>query len=169
MCLTPCDPLDHSVKLLCSWDFPGKNTGVGCHFQGLFPTQGLCPGVLCLLYWQVDSLPMHHLGSPPFPYGLFLKYWIEFPVLYSRSLLVIYFTYGCCLVAKLCPTLFDPMDCVACQAPLSRGFPRHKYWSGFPFPSSGIFPTQGSNPRLLHCRQILYRWATWEAHFMNTE
>ena len=27
----------------------------------------------------------------------------------------------------------------------------------------GIFPTQGSNPDLLHCRQILYHWATWEA------
>ena len=27
----------------------------------------------------------------------------------------------------------------------------------------GIFPTQGSNQRLLHCRWILYHWATWEA------
>ena len=29
--------------LLCPWDFPGKNTGVGCHFllQGIFSTQGL--------------------------------------------------------------------------------------------------------------------------------
>ena len=27
----------------------------------------------------------------------------------------------------------------------------------------GIFPTQGSNLGLLHCRQILYHWATWEA------
>ena len=27
----------------------------------------------------------------------------------------------------------------------------------------GIFPTQGSNPGLLHCRQILYHWATREA------
>ena len=28
--------------LLCPWDSPGKNTGVGCHFplQGIFPTQG---------------------------------------------------------------------------------------------------------------------------------
>ena len=26
-CLTFCDP-----RLLCPWDFPGKNTGVGCHF-----------------------------------------------------------------------------------------------------------------------------------------
>ena len=31
-CLTPGKP----TRLLCPWDFPGKNTGVGCHylFQG---------------------------------------------------------------------------------------------------------------------------------------
>ena len=35
------------ARLLCPWDFPGKNTGVGCHFllQGIFPTQGLNPGL----------------------------------------------------------------------------------------------------------------------------
>ena len=29
------------------WDSPGKNTGVGCRFllQGIFPTQGLNPGL----------------------------------------------------------------------------------------------------------------------------
>ena len=29
------------------WDFPGKSTGVGCHFhlQGIFPTQGSNPGL----------------------------------------------------------------------------------------------------------------------------
>ena len=49
-------------RLLCSWDFPGKNTGVGCHFllQGIFPTQGSNPQPL---HWQVDSLPLSHLGS----------------------------------------------------------------------------------------------------------
>ena len=33
--------------LLRPWDFPGKNTGVGCHFllQGIFPTQGSNPGI----------------------------------------------------------------------------------------------------------------------------
>ena len=31
-----------------------------------------------------------------------------------------------------------------------------EYWSGLPFPSPGIFPTQGSNLSLLRCRQILY-------------
>ena len=50
------------TRLLCPWNFPGKNTGVGCHFllQGIFPTQGLN---WCLLHWQVDSLPLSHLGS----------------------------------------------------------------------------------------------------------
>ena len=32
----------YPTRLLCPWNFPGKNTGVGCHFlfQGTFPTQG---------------------------------------------------------------------------------------------------------------------------------
>ena len=49
--------------LICPWDFPGKNTGVGCHFllQGIFLTQGLNTH---LLHWQVDSLYLCHLGSP---------------------------------------------------------------------------------------------------------
>ena len=31
--------------LLCLWDYPSKNTGVGCRFllQGIFPTQGSDP------------------------------------------------------------------------------------------------------------------------------
>ena len=49
---------------------------------------------------------------------------------------------------------------VARQAPLSMGFPRQEYWSGLPFLLQGIFPTQGLNPCLLHCKQILYCWAT---------
>ena len=35
----------------------------------------------------------------------------------------------------------------------SMGFPRQEHWSGLPFPSSGVFPTQGSNLRLLHLLQ----------------
>ena len=45
------------ARLLCPWEFPGKNTGVGCHalLQRIFPTQGLNPR---LLHWQADSLLM---------------------------------------------------------------------------------------------------------------
>ena len=47
-------------------DFPGKNFGVGCHalLQGISPTQGSNPCLLCLLHWQVGSLPWCPLGSP---------------------------------------------------------------------------------------------------------
>ena len=52
------------TRLLCSWDSPGKKTGVGCHFllQGIFPTQKSNPH---FLLWQMDSLPLHHLSSSP--------------------------------------------------------------------------------------------------------
>ena len=36
---------------------------------------------------------------------------------------------------------------VAHQAPLSMGFPRQEYWSGFPFPSPGDLPYPGIEPR----------------------
>ena len=40
------------ARLLCPWDSPGKNSGVGCHglLQGIFPTQGSNPGLLPLLH-----------------------------------------------------------------------------------------------------------------------
>ena len=45
-----CKPhgLANPCQLLCSRDSPGKNTGVGCHalLQGIFPIQGLNPGLL---------------------------------------------------------------------------------------------------------------------------
>ena len=54
-----------SVGSLSPWDFPGMNTGVGCHFllQGIFPTQGWKRHLLHRLHLQVDSLPLHHLVS----------------------------------------------------------------------------------------------------------
>ena len=55
-----------------------------------------------------------------------------------------------------CVQLFATPRTVACQGPLSMGFSRQEYWSGLPFPSSGIFLTQGSNLGLLDFRQILY-------------
>ena len=52
------------------------------------------------------------------------------------------------LVAKSCPTHVTPWT-VAHQAPLSMVFPKQEYWSGLPFPSPGVFATQGLNPGLL--------------------
>ena len=52
---------------------------------------------------------------------------------------------------------------VACQAPLSMGFPGKSTEVGCRFLLQGIFPRLGSNLYLLHCRRILYYWATREA------
>ena len=53
----------YQLDCVILWNFPGKNTVVGCHFlfQGIFLTQGSSP---CLLHWQADSLPLSHQGSP---------------------------------------------------------------------------------------------------------
>ena len=54
------------ARLICPWNFPGKNTRVGCHFQlpWIFLTQGLNPCLLCPMPWQVDSLPPAPPGKP---------------------------------------------------------------------------------------------------------
>ena len=51
------------TRLLHSRDFAGKSTGVGCHFllQGIFPTQGLNPG---LLHCRQTLYHLSQQGSP---------------------------------------------------------------------------------------------------------
>ena len=58
-------PCGLQPTVLCPWDFPGKNIGVGCHFlpQGIFLAQGLNLHLLRLLHGQMDSLPLSYLGS----------------------------------------------------------------------------------------------------------
>ena len=57
----------YPARLLCPWDFPSKNTGVGCHFllQGIFLTQRSNLHLPLLLHWQADSVvTLSHRGSP---------------------------------------------------------------------------------------------------------
>ena len=56
-------------RLLCPWDFPGNDTGMGCHFllQGNLLTQGLNQGLLHCRHspaLQADSLLTEPLGKP---------------------------------------------------------------------------------------------------------
>ena len=52
-----------TARLLCPWDFPGKNTGVGghSHSQGIFLTQGWNPG---LLHCRQILDHLSHEGTP---------------------------------------------------------------------------------------------------------
>ena len=63
LCLTLLLPRGlQPASLLCPWDFPGKNAGVGCHFlfQEIFLTRGSNPP---LLHWQAGSLRPSHQGA----------------------------------------------------------------------------------------------------------
>ena len=60
-------------------------------------------------------------------------------------------------VAQFCPTLCNPVDSSLPGSAVHRIFQaRILEWAAISF-SRGIFPTQGLNPGLLHCRQTLYR------------
>ena len=63
------------TRLLCPWDFPGKKTGVGCHFllQGFFPNRGLNSGLLHCRHILLLSEPLKWLGEDPIHSKLELK------------------------------------------------------------------------------------------------
>ena len=72
---------------------------------------------------------------------------------------------SCCamLSCSVVPnSLWSPWT-VACRAPLSMKFSGQEYGVGCHSLLQGIFPTQGSNSGLLHCRWIFTSWATREA------
>ena len=63
LCSTLCNPMDYIFcHLLCPWDSPGKNTGVGSQslLQGIFQTQGSNPG---LLHCRQLLYHLSHQGS----------------------------------------------------------------------------------------------------------
>ena len=72
-CPTLCDPIDSSPPgFSVHGDFPGKNTGVGCHalLQEIFPTQGSNPG---LLHCRRILYCLSHQGSPHWAFKYLLK------------------------------------------------------------------------------------------------
>ena len=115
--LRPYGLVAHQAPL--SMGFPGKKTGVGCHFvlQGVFPIQGSIPG---LLHCRQFLYCLSHQGR------LFFFFFFS-----STTLL---------LPTHLPPPSAHMLSHVtpwtaARQAPLSMDFSRQEYWSGLPFPS----------------------------------
>ena len=86
--------------------------------------------------WLSTKVKKSHLHS------ILIKYWLS-----TKNKLVKSLSYA---------PLFATPWTVAYNAPLSVGFSRKEYWSGFHFLLQRIFLTQGSNLGLPHCRQMLY-------------
>ena len=94
--------------------------------------------------------PYRHVSPPTTMYFTCLKLYLQglspplgcFPKLF--------------LVTQSCPTLCDPMDCSSPSSSVHGDSPDKNTRVGCHVLCLGIFPTQGSNPGLPHCRQILY-------------
>ena len=68
------------ARLLCSWNAPCKNTGVGCHslLQGIFPIQGSNSGLLhCkwilyhLSHHKLEKISANHISNEQFVSGTY--------------------------------------------------------------------------------------------------
>ena len=72
LCLTLRDPMDLATRLLCPWNSPSQNTGVGSRFllQGIFLTQGSNPS---LLHCRRILYHLSHKGSPR------ILEWVAYP------------------------------------------------------------------------------------------
>ena len=119
-----------SSRLLCPWDSPGKNTGVGVHalLQEIFLAKGSNPCLLCLLHWLADNLPL----GPPGKSGNTNE---------SESHSVV--------SNSLWPHGLYSLWNTPCQ---NTGVGSRSLLQG-------IFPIQESDPGLLHCRWILYQFS----------
>ena len=134
------------TRLLSPWGFPGKTTGVGCHFllHGIFPTQGLNPHLLRLLLGRRILYHWVTWEALLLPYSSSIwriLCWIESNLLSMISLVS---QRKKTKLAQSCLTLCDPMNYTV-HGILQANSILH-----------GIFPTQGSHPGLPHNRQILY-------------
>ena len=88
------------------------------------------------------------------------------PILFLHNLEAIpeILTEGNLIVAQSCLTLCDPMDSSPPGSSVN-GILQANHTGVGCHSLSGIFPTQGSNPDLLHCRKILYNTKS-KKHFI---
>ena len=126
------------TRLLHPWDSPGKNSGVGCHFllqcmkvKSESEVAQLCP---------TCSNPMD--CSPPGSsvHGIFQARVLE---------------WGAIAFSESCSVMSNSLRPHGLYSPWNS--PGQNTGVGSLSLFQGIFPTQGSNPGLLHCRWILYQ------------
>ena len=138
------------AKLLCPWDYPGKNTRLGyiSSSRGSSPPRDWahvsCIGRWILQHWATweDPMPLHHRALPTFltfvkpigHKGFAGLHWFAKPDCAHARVL------SCFRCVRLCATLWT----AASQAPLAVGFSRQDYRSGLPCPPPGDLP----NPRI---------------------
>ena len=109
------------------WVFPGKNTGVGCHFLRL----NRRIKVITFLAWQ-NGFKIY-------------------PCFCTLSFFSLGHLHVCAKSIQSYLTLCDPVDC-SLPASFVHEFSKQEHWSGLPFPPPGDLPDPrvGLNSCLLH-------------------
>ena len=97
--------------------------------------------------WPCQHLELRLLAS---------RMWEKNSYCFKPPSLWYFVTAALCLVAQSYPTLCDPMDCSLPGSCVHRDSPGNNTGVGSGSLLQGISPTQGLNPGLPHCRQILY-------------
>ena len=154
-----------AARVLCPWDSPGKNTGVGCHFllQGILLTQGSNPGL-----WHCRQMlyPLSHQGSPASTLAVVKSVWP--PKLLSGfkslfyHLLVLCVCVCVCEVTQSCPILCGPRDCSPLGAPVCGILQARMEWVAIPFSRRFFWPRDRTRVSCIAGRRF-NRWATREA------
>ena len=144
------------TRLLCPWDPPGKNTGIGCMpssrgssqpRDGTWVFYVSCIGRWVLYHWC-------HLGSLTYVDALTPKMTVFWDV--------------CMLAAQLCLTLCDSMDSSLLGSSVHGNFQARNTWMGRHSLLQGIILTQGSNLATPYCRQILYCLSQQGSPYLET-
>ena len=117
------------TRLLCPWDSPGKNTGVGCHFLLQCMKVKSESDVIQLCLTLSDSIDGSPSGSAV-P-GILQARTLEWVAIACSSA----WKWKVKVMSLSRVRLFATPWIVAYQAPPSMGFPRQEYWSGLPLPS----------------------------------
>ena len=149
------------TRLPRPWDSPGKNTGVGCHFllqcvkvKSESKVAQSCPTLSNPLDCSLPGSSIHGI----FQARVLERGAIAFSVLHCQVGSLPAEPMGKGKGKSLSGVrLFVTPWTVAYQAPLSWDFPGKSTGVGCHCLLQGIFLTQGLNPGLLHCRQMLYR------------
>ena len=163
------------TRLPSPWDSPGKNTGVGCHFLlQCMPVKSeseitqSCQTLSDPMDCSLPGSPIHGIfqarvlkwGATAFSKSITLgpikiaeQVSLKTPlILSSKKWKKMKGQWLCHVWLFVIPWTIQSME-----------FSRPEYWSGEPLSLQRIFPTQRSNPGILHCRWIHYQLSTREA------
>ena len=166
------------ARLLCPWNFPGKDTGVSFHsfLQGIFPTQGSNPSLAstvqagrffstdppgkpcsvllllllsCFSRVRLCATPQTVAHQAPPSVGLaWALEWVA--VSFSSA-----WKWKVKVKSLSCVRLLVTPWTAAYQAPPSMGFPRQEYWSGLPLPSPcSVLLSNKKEPSNDTCRNL---------------